>query len=529
MIRRLLAASWLTLALLPAGSMADEAVGDSLSQKPPRSPGEASLATSPSSIGLGLTLPYGVIARAATNAIPTTYNGEDQRPVCANLEKAAKDKVGGGLGKWLGKVAKSASRLAPHDDQGQSCLEVDTVYTVHRDGPVTVGSGGDHLRLSVPLSIAGQAGFEGDLARALHLDHKNFRGSLTATADVRLTIGSDWCPKLNIQPGYAWRDKPRLEIVRGTWVDIDRIAGPKIQELMRSTAKKLERSVKCADVRRLAAKAWHPYDLPLHLPADTTLQVTATPLSIGLSAIRYPANGVAVSAGIEARIEAATAPASPPATPPATPPALPPLKPTAPGAGRVDLLVPVRIDYATLQAMLADRLAQHPIAEDIAAGHLSIAVNAVEIYPSGGRLAVGLGFAATTPEASMNATGWLYLVGRPVLDAQTETLRVEDLTFAPQIDNKLWSFLTAAFSKQILAAIQSQLVLDLKDRIDPVSDRLQGALHDLAAKEGVDLALRDVAVEIRQIVPADQALEVLVGIHGTLAATLDTVTALPRL
>jgi hypothetical protein len=129
----------------------------------------------------------------------------------------------------------------------------------------------------------------------------------------------------------------------------------------------------------------------------------------------------------------------------------------------------------------------------------------------------------------MNATGWLYLVGRPVLDAATQTLRVEELSFTPQIDNKLWSVLTAAFSKQILAAIQSQLVVDLKDRIDPVSDRLQGALHDLAAKEGVDLALSDVAVEIRQIVPADQALEVLVGIHGTISATIDTAAALPRL
>src|SRR5439155_1677926 len=83
-----------------------------------------------------------------------------------------------------------------------------------------------------------------------------------------------------------------------------------------------------------------------------------------------------------------------------------------------------------------------------------IAVNTVEIYPSGGRLAVGLGFAATTPEASMNATGWLYLVGRPVLDAATQTLRVADLSYTLKIDNKLWSVLTAAFSKQILAAIQ---------------------------------------------------------------------------
>jgi hypothetical protein len=530
--RTLLAAACLALALLPGASVAADTAGAALSLKPPRSPGQASIAASPSSIGLSLSLPYTVIAGAATNAVPAEFSGRDRRPICSKLDeraqKAAREKVGGDLGKWLGKVARKAVHLLPQNDKGESCLDADIAYTVHRDGPVAAFAAGDHMRLSVPLSVTGHAGFEGDLARALRLDHKNFRGSLVATADIRLAVGGDWCPAIKVEPRYAWRDKAQLEVAPGAWIDIDRPAGPKINDLMRSAAKKLERAIKCDDVRKAAARLWHPYDVPLALPGDARLHVTATPLGIGLSGIRYTADAVLLTVGIDARVEASTA--APPE--PSTTAELPPLRRVAPGAGRVTLLVPVRVDYDTLQAALAERLASHPFTQDTAAGRVSIAVTAVEIYPSsgpsGGRLAVGLGFTATTADPAMDASGWVYLVGEPVLDVKAQTVRVRDLSFTPQIDNKLWSVLSAAIGKRILASIEGKLVVDLKDRIDPVRERLQGALRELAAKQGVDLAMRDVTVEIRQIVPADQALEVLLGIRGSVAATIDAA-ALRRL
>src|SRR5882724_10105394 len=419
--RRLLAAACLALALLPGGSVAADTAGAALSQKPPRSPGPASIAASPSSIGLSLSLPYTVIAGAATNAVPGEFSGRDRRPICTKLDeraqKAAREKVGGDLGKWLGKVARKVVHLLPQNEKGESCLDADIAYTIHRDGPVAAFAAGDHLRLSVPLSVTGHAGFEGDLARALRLDHKKFRGSLVATADIRLAAGGDWCPAIKVEPGYAWRDKAQLEVAPGAWIDIDRPAGPKINDLMRSAAKKLERAIKCDDVRKAATRLWHPYDVPLALPGDARLHVTATSLGVGLSGIRYTADAVLLTVGIDARV-----------------------------------------DYDTLQAALAERLASHPFTQETAAGRVSIAITAVEIYPSsgpsGGRLAVGLGFTATTADPAMDATGWVYLVGEPVLDQKAQTVRVRDLSFAPQIDNKLWSVLSAAIGKQILASIE---------------------------------------------------------------------------
>jgi hypothetical protein len=529
LLRAAVIASGLALALPTAGTFADDATGGVLSQKPPRSAGEPAIAATPSAIGLALSVPYKVIAGVATSAIPADYSGQDRRPICANLDetaqKAARDKVGGDLGKWLGKAAKSLAHLAPANRQGETCLEADIDYVVHRDGPVTAAAAGDRLRLSLPLSVTGHAGFAGHLARALGIDHKNFRGALTATADIRLAVGSDWCPRLAVEPGYSWRDKAQLEVAPGAWIDIDRAAGPKIRDLMRSAARKLEQAVPCDAVHRTAAGLWHRYDVPLDLPGDATLHVVATPLSVGLSGVRWRAQDALLTAGIEALVEATAA--VPPALPATT--SLPPLRARAPGDGRVDLQVPLRVGYDYLQAAVAERLAGRPFTEDTAAGRITIAVTGVEIYPSAGRLAVGLAFSATTPDPQMDATGRIYLVGEPVLDAAAQTLRVRDLSFTPQIDNRLWSVLSAALGKQILAAIQDHLVVDLKERVDPVRDRVTRALRDLAARQGVELALSDVSVEIRRIALADQALEVMVGVKGAAAATVDTVAALPRL
>ena len=119
-------AAMLGLALLPSWSAAGDTPGGLLSQKPPRSPGEASIAAPPSSIGLSLSLPYKVIAGTATNAVPAEFSGQDRRPICTRLDeraqKAAKDKVGGNLGKWLGKVAKSAAHLVPQKDRKSTRL-----------------------------------------------------------------------------------------------------------------------------------------------------------------------------------------------------------------------------------------------------------------------------------------------------------------------------------------------------------------------------------------------------------------------
>jgi hypothetical protein len=48
---------------------------------------------------------------------------------------------------------------------------------VSRAGPFQAGPKGPAVRISVPLNIHGQAGINGDLAKFLKMDKKNFDGA----------------------------------------------------------------------------------------------------------------------------------------------------------------------------------------------------------------------------------------------------------------------------------------------------------------------------------------------------------------
>jgi len=114
-----------------------------------------------------------------------------------------------------------------------------------------------------------------------------------------------------------------------------------------------------------------------------------------------------------------------------------------------------------------------------------------------------------------------------VLDADSQTIRVRDLSVVPQIDNKLWSVLSTVFSKPILAALEERLVYDLKDQTDDARDRLQKALHEFAAEHGIELALHEAVVEVRAITPGDDGLDILLGLEGSVDATI-TAASLER-
>ena len=74
--------------------------------------------------------------------------------------------------------------------------------------------------MSVQVSIDGSAGFVGALANFLKLNKKNFRGALTAQADISLGVNEDWCPTVTATPDFSWSDKAQLEVAGKLWINV---------------------------------------------------------------------------------------------------------------------------------------------------------------------------------------------------------------------------------------------------------------------------------------------------------------------
>jgi hypothetical protein len=122
--------------------------------------------------------------------------------------------------------------------------------------------------VSVPISATGQAGFTGDVAKALALDKKNFRGALNAFADISLDIGSDWCPALTASADFNWTNKAEFEIVHNWWINIDGEVGPKLKEKIQNAIADFKTKVTCDDVKKAVTPFWHSYSFPIAAPVQ---------------------------------------------------------------------------------------------------------------------------------------------------------------------------------------------------------------------------------------------------------------------
>jgi len=111
--------------------------------------------------------------------------------------------------------------------------------------------------------------------------------------------------------------------------------------------------------------------------------------------------------------------------------------------GEFDVILPVRIGYD----MMKDKITQAISALAPAAG---MAVRAVDVYPSSGKLIVGLRIAKAS-DADPNAGQWVYLAGAVQVDADGHAVRLSDLS--------------AATNDEGLAAMVNPFVTQLRDKM----------------------------------------------------------------
>jgi hypothetical protein len=126
-----------------------------------------------------------------------------------------------------------------------------------------------------------------------------------------------------------------------------------------------------------------------------------------------------------------------------TPTALPALGREVTSPGQFDVILPVRISYDVLKGKIQQALGS--IAP--AAG---MSVRDVEVYPSSGKLVIGLRVAKAS-DADPNAGEWTYLTAGLQVDADGHAVRLSDLS--------------ASTANEGLAAMIDPIVSGLRDKM----------------------------------------------------------------
>ena len=162
-----------------------------------------------------------------------------------------------------------------------------------------------------------------------------------------------------------------------------------------------------------ATKAWQQAFQPIQISGDPQVWLLITPASAAFAGVHADARNLSGSLELTGTVQtlAGQAPSA------VTPTPLPPLGIDVSEPGKFDILLPVRVNYDALR----DKIIQA-----IATSKAGAVVKEVQVYPSSGKLVIGVRIAK--PSDTDPAAGeWFYLSGALKVDPNGQSVRISDL------------------------------------------------------------------------------------------------------
>jgi hypothetical protein len=462
-----------------------------LSERPDRVAVANALTARPSAIAALGTVPVAKLKAIVNDKVPASFDaGGNGQDVCVSIKVL-------GLSKDV-------------------CAGTKYELKVVRTGEVQVSAAGPStLRLTVPISFSGKGGLRGNLASLLKLDAKNFDGALVAHADLAVSIDEGWCPRLDASIGYDWTSNPRVEIVERVNVDVKGAVQSKIDEKLPELVAAAKNAIDCAKFKDEIAKVYASRTLPVDVPHAGVMHLNVLPIDMGFSTLRVQPDAVKLAAVMTANVDLSDKALTPQQLP------LPRLKTVEATVPRMTIAVPVRMPYDALTAALRTALMAQPFAADTAAGKVLVTVKDVEVYPSNGKVAVGLSIDAELPVSFLGVKGKIYVTGTPSVEAGTR-ISFPDAAFTQSLDNAFWSVASSAFEGPLRAALRKAAVYDVGPEIAKAKQALADKLRDPSLAPGISVSVENVDIGVGRVAVADAELAV----EGLVSADV-TVSANP--
>jgi Domain of unknown function (DUF4403) len=304
-------------------------------------------------------------------------------------------------------------------------------------------------------------------------------------------LSRDWSLDLNFSDGFRWSEAPVLHVM-GREIPLAKYAEPRIRTQLAHVRGRALAAARKLDLHDKAATAWRHAFEPVQLSQNPEVWLQLTPQSAAFAGVR--ADTRALRGSLELSGSAETIVGSHPSAVTAT--ALPQLGREVSEPGEFDVILPVRIGYD----MMKDKITQAIASAAPAAGMI---VRDVDVYPSSGKLVIGLRIAKPS-DTDANAGQWVYLTGALQVDAGGHSVRLSDLgvvtndeQFAPVIDpimaqlrDKMSVDYGVAY-QNLLNAANEKLTRPLKDGF-----RMEGHLSSAKLEkvylpaDGIEIAMR---------------------------------------
>ena len=390
-------------------------------------------------------------------------------------------------------------------------------WTISRAGPVSLmGMADDRLRLVVPLSIDARAYTARQVSRQERrgraLSPASLDAKLTLTVDLDVDITEDWALSPEAEVSYAWAEAPVLEM-GPLKLDITKAVDEKLQPKLPEIAEKVEARLRERDkLPGRIAQVWEQLTTPHALPRPESAWLVVEPTALFVTTPVIEGAALRMRAGMQGTVT--TLLGEPPDRPALPLPRRSPAPPPGPDGGGLRLQVNAQVNWAELSAQASAALAGRSWPLEISGQSAgTFTLSGAELYPTGEQIAVGLAYTAESPLWSSDGTVWL--TGRPALDVTEQRVRIEDFDYLIET----WDLAVAGVNMdlvrdQIMEQLDQQLSFPFGEQIAEKLTLANSQLRSVDTPRGGHLTARLDAVEVRDLVLADEALVVLVELRG---------------
>ena len=143
-----------------------------------------------------------------------------------------------------------------------------------------------------------------------------------------------------------------------------------------------------------------------------------------------------------------------------------------------------------------------------------------DVYPSGERVVVALGFLLETGLPILDASGTLYVLGRPRIVGPT-SFDLAGFRFSRVVDNPLWRIASVIWEDVILDAVRALARFDLKAEADDAARLAAAALVRHAKANGLELHMDPPRVTLRDLSNTEHDLMAEIEIRSAADLRLD--------
>ena len=338
---------------------------------------------------------------------------------------------------------------------------------VDRTGTVSLYGRGD--RVFGAVSIYGAA--EGQGANRFTA---RIRGETEARATIeveaRPELRRDGSLQLNISDSFHWSEHPYLHVL-GREFDLAPYVEPNIRTQLGRIRSRALAVARALDLHSKAETAWRHAFEPIRLAEDPPVWLQLIPQSAAFAGVR--ANARVLWGSLELAGSAETVIGQQP--PAVTATALPPLGSAVAEPGTFDLILPVRINYDTLKDKISQAIAAVP-AKDTS-------VREVQVYPSSGKLVIGLRIAKSS-DADSSAGQWIYLSTTPKVDTNAKTFSLGDVDLTTSSDDSQIASAVQQLAAQLKNVANFDYGISYQNLLIAANERLTRRLKDGFRMEG---------------------------------------------